>query len=102
MNWVGYFLTFLSLGAQVDAPLRASVLALRSTPLQDDDEDDEDAVPESESQENRSAPQDPVLVAGLRPLVVNASLVRRGWRSERTSIPPFAPLPLYLFMSLQC
>jgi hypothetical protein len=97
MNRLAYLLLLLLVSAQVD-DYWVGVPTLPSAPRADDDE----YLPSPQrSQEEDCSPQQKLTFAGLKPQTVDLPLVRRGVPSEQNPATPFAPPPLYVFMSLQ-
>jgi hypothetical protein len=97
-----YFLVLLLVWAQVDDAWAATPLSPLAAPLADDA--DEEYLP-AESQQHREqwaqgqAPAPP----GVRPETggVSSGIPQRGPSAESRAAAPFAPPPLYVFMSLQ-
>jgi hypothetical protein len=97
MNRLAYLLILLLISAQVDN-YWAAVPAVPSAAQADDDE----YLPSSQRpQEEECSPHQKPAFAGLKPQAADLPLVRRGVPSDRNRTTPFAPAPLYVFMSLQ-
>jgi len=99
MKRLSYFLILLLLSGQVDDTW-AVVPALPSVPLADDDNDEYTPAQRLPRGEQSSSRQEPVF-DGRKPLTADFSVARRGVPSEWDLTTPFAPPPLYAFMSLQ-
>jgi hypothetical protein len=97
MNRLVYLLILLLVSAQVDE-YWAAVPVLPSAPQADDEE-----YPPSPQRprEEECSPHRKRVFAGLKPRTADLPLVRRGVPSAWDLTTPFAPPPLYVFMSLQ-
>jgi hypothetical protein len=98
MKRLAYLLVLLLISAQVDDYWAVAPVS-SFAPLADDN--DEYMPPQRRTQgEEHSSHQKPVFV-GLKPEIADFPLARRGVPPERDLTTPFAPPPLYVFMSLQ-
>ena len=97
MNRLAYLLLLLLVSAQLDDYWVAGP-PWPSAPRADDDE----YLPSPQRpQDDECSPHQKPTFAGLQPQTVDLPLVRRGVLSGQDRTPPFAPPPLYVFMSLQ-
>ncbi len=98
MKWFAYLLIPLLLSTQVGDAL-AVAADEPSAPLVDDD--DEFLPVQRRPREEESVPDPGQIVVRLNPPTANHPPARRGRSFEWDPTTPFAPPPLYVFMSLQ-
>jgi hypothetical protein len=98
MKRLSYLLILLLLSAQVDDAWAVSP-NLPSAPLADDN--DEYLPAQRRAQGEQSSSRQKPVFAGRKPQTADCSPVRRGVPPEWSLTAPFAPPPLYVFMSLQ-
>jgi hypothetical protein len=98
MKWIAYFLILLVISAQVD-DYWAVAAVLPSAPLADDNDEYLPAQRQLRGEQSSSR-QTPVFDA-VKPRTADFPVVPRSVPSEWNLTPPFAPPPLYVFMSLQ-
>jgi hypothetical protein len=97
MNRLAHLLILLLVWALVD-DYWAAAPVWPSGPQADDNE----YLPSPQRpQEEICSPHQKPVFAGLKPRTADVPLVRRGVPSEWNLTTPFAPSPLYVFMSLQ-
>jgi hypothetical protein len=99
MNRLVYLLILLLMSAQVD-DWWAVTPDSPSAPLAADD-NDEYLPSQLRTQGDQSSSLQKPVFDGLKPQTADFSLVRRGVPSGWNLSSPFAPPPLYVFMSLQ-
>ena len=97
MKRLAHFLILLLLLAQVDDAWAVAPVS-PSAPITDDD--DEYLPAQWRLRDEQSSGQEPAFV-GVKPQTADFPLVRRGVPLQWNLSTPFAPPPLYLFMSLQ-
>jgi hypothetical protein len=100
MKQVAYLLISLTFWSQFDDALLTPASALQSAPLPSDD-DDEFLPPQRQEREEPFAARRQPQPVSVKPYAADFSTVERGVPSEWNLTTPFAPPPLYAFMSLQ-
>jgi hypothetical protein len=98
MKRLTYLLVLLVISAQVDDTWAVAPDVL-SAPFADEDDEYLPSEPLTLGEESSSC-QKPVFDA-VKPLTADFRCVPGSVPSERNLTTPFAPLPLYLFMSMQ-
>jgi hypothetical protein len=98
MRRLTYLLVLLLMAAQVDDAWAVAPV-LPSAALADDD--NEYLPAQRRPQEQLSSSRQKPVSRALAPRTADFSFAPRGVLSRRTLTPPFAPTPLYVFMSLQ-
>jgi hypothetical protein len=98
MKRVSYVLIFLVLSTQVDDTWTVASIS-PFAPLVDDN--DEYVPSQQRPHEVECSPHQKPLCVGLKPQAADFPFVRRGLPSDWSLTKPFAPPPLYVFMSLQ-
>jgi len=99
MKRITYFLISVTLWAQFDDVLLAPASTILSAPLASDDDDYVSSVDQEEQSWLASMGQRQSV--GVPPQGVDLFHVGTSLRSECKSATPFAPPPIYVFMSLQ-
>jgi hypothetical protein len=99
MRRITHFLIFATLWSQFDDVLLAPASAILSAPLASDDDDYVSSVGQEEQSWLASMGQRQSV--GVTPQGVDLLHVRTSLRSECKLATPFAPPPMYVFMSLQ-
>jgi hypothetical protein len=95
-----YFLMFLVLLAQVDDTWVATFVST-SAPLSQVDDDDECTPSQLRTVGEESSARQTPIFNSLKRQTADFSVVREGVPSAWNLTRPFAPSPLYIFMSLQ-
>jgi hypothetical protein len=100
MKQVAYFLISLTIWSQFDDVLLTPASALQSAPLPSDD-DDEYLPAKRQEQPEQFAPRRQPQSVSVKPRAADFFSVGRGVPCEWNLTTPYAPPPLYAFMSLQ-